>query len=43
MSYVKDGDNYPEECTKTTKLIMDKLGDILIIKPINRNLGHLNG
>ena len=28
MSYVKDGDNYPEECTKTTKLIMDKLGDI---------------
>ena len=26
MSYVKDGDNYPEECT--TKLIMDKLGDI---------------
>ncbi|EGO5030543.1 ferrochelatase [Enterococcus faecalis] len=28
MSYVKDGDNYPKECTKTTKLIMDKLGDI---------------
>lgn len=28
ISYVKDGDNYPEECTKTTKLIMDKLGDI---------------
>ena len=28
VSYVKDGDNYPEECTKTTKLIMDKLGDI---------------
>ncbi|NSO08762.1 ferrochelatase [Enterococcus faecalis] len=28
MSYVKYGDNYPEECTKTTKLIMDKLGDI---------------
>ncbi len=28
MSYVKDGDNYPEECTKTTKLIMDKLGAI---------------
>ena len=28
MSYVKDGDNYPEDCTKTTKLIMDKLGDI---------------
>ncbi len=28
MSYVKDGDNYPEECTKTTKLIMDKLGDV---------------
>ncbi|OSH30933.1 ferrochelatase [Enterococcus faecalis] len=28
MYYVKDGDNYPEECTKTTKLIMDKLGDI---------------
>lgn len=28
VSYVKDGDNYPEECTKTTKLIMAKLGDI---------------
>ncbi|MDN3080253.1 ferrochelatase [Enterococcus faecalis] len=28
ISYVKDGDNYPEECTKTTKLIMNKLGDI---------------
>ncbi|NSU87653.1 ferrochelatase [Enterococcus faecalis] len=28
MSYVKYGDNYPKECTKTTKLIMDKLGDI---------------
>ena len=28
ISYVKDGDNYPKECTKTTKLIMDKLGDI---------------
>jgi len=28
MSYVKDWDNYPKECTKTTKLIMDKLGDI---------------
>lgn len=28
MSYVKDGDNYPKECTKTTKLIVDKLGDI---------------
>ena len=43
MSYVKDGDNYPKECTKTTKLIMDKLEIFVIIKPINRNLGHLNG
>ena len=27
LSYVTDGDTYPEECTETTRLIMEELGD----------------
>lgn len=27
VSYVNDGDSYPEECTKTTRLIIEELGD----------------
>ncbi|EKF52369.1 ferrochelatase [Lactococcus garvieae] len=28
LSYVKDGDAYPEECTETTRLIMKQIGDV---------------
>lgn len=28
VSYVKDGDKYPDECTETTKLIMAKIGNV---------------
>ncbi len=28
VSYVTDGDDYPSECTKTTELIMQQLGDV---------------
>ncbi|MEY8538092.1 ferrochelatase [Lactococcus muris] len=27
LSYVTDGDTYPEECTETTRLIMEEIGD----------------
>lgn len=27
LSYVTDGDAYPDECTETTRLIMEELGD----------------
>ena len=28
VSYVTDGDAYPEECTETTRLIMEQIGDV---------------
>lgn len=43
ISYVKDGDNYPDECTETTKLIMAKVGDIPYYQTYQSKFGHLNG
>ena len=28
VSYVEDGDRYPDECTKTTQMIMERVGEV---------------
>ncbi|MBS7577511.1 MULTISPECIES: ferrochelatase [unclassified Enterococcus] len=38
-SYVKDGDTYPEECTKTTELIMEALPDIPYLQTYQSKFG----
>lgn len=39
LSYVNDGDNYPDECRVTTERIMDQVGDVLHFQTFQSQFG----